>query len=54
VTKGLGDLPALRNSMEAMMFDLILGQWFDGSIEDPAQAYSVPVFMSVTPPHIMR
>lgn len=44
VTEGLGDLPALRISMEATLLEMIIGQW-DGSIEDAAQAYSAPVFM---------
>jgi hypothetical protein len=45
VTKGLGSISNLRDSMTATLLDMILGQWMDGSIADPAQAYSAPVFM---------
>lgn len=45
VTQGIGSIPALRNSMQATMMDIMLGNWQDGSTSDPAQVYSVPVFM---------
>lgn len=45
VTKGLGNIDNLRLEMQATLMDMILGIWTDGSIQDPAQAYSAPVFM---------
>lgn len=44
VTKGLGDIRALRLDMEATLLDMMLGQWAGGSLADAAEAYSTPVF----------
>lgn len=45
VTKGIGSIPALQASIQATMMDIMLGAWQNGSTSDPAQVYSVPVFM---------
>lgn len=48
VSKGIGSIPDLRLDMQATYLDMILGQWAGddgGSLEDPAMAYSAPVFM---------
>ena len=45
VTQGITNIPALRTDMEATLLDIMLGTWSNGSTSDPAQAYSIPVFM---------
>jgi chitinase len=45
VTKGLGDIPQLRSDMENVLLSIMDGSWTNGSIADPAQAFSAPVFM---------
>lgn len=45
ITEGLGSIPDLQNQMMATYYDMILGNWFDGSTADAMQAYSAPVFM---------
>lgn len=45
VTKGLGSIADLRIQMQATMLDMMLGTWSNGSTNDPAQAYSAPVFL---------
>ncbi|CAD0113390.1 unnamed protein product [Aureobasidium uvarum] len=45
ITNGLGSVEDLRRQMQATLLDMILGIWTGGSIQDPAQAYSTPVFM---------
>lgn len=44
-TKGVGNIPALITDMQATYLDILFGQYTNGSTEDPAQAYSMPVFM---------
>ncbi|KAJ5765052.1 glycoside hydrolase [Penicillium odoratum] len=45
VTQALPDIPTLMTEMQATLLDLMLSQWQNGSISDPASAYSMPVFM---------
>lgn len=45
VTEGLGSISQLRLDMEATLLDMMLGMWDGGATDDPAQAYSTPVFM---------
>ena len=45
VTQAMPDMDGLRTSMQATLLDLMLGQWENGSLSDPSQAYSMPVFM---------
>lgn len=45
VTQALPSIPALNTSMQATLLDMKLGQWTNGSLTDPAQAYSTAVFM---------
>lgn len=45
ITKGLPDIPGLVIDMQATMFDIMIGQWINGTSEDAVQAYSMPVFM---------
>jgi hypothetical protein len=45
VTKAFSNIPSLRNSMQAMLLDMKMGRWTNGSLTDPAQAYSIAGFM---------
>ncbi|MCJ1310400.1 hypothetical protein MMC25_004064 [Agyrium rufum] len=45
VTQGLGSIPDLLLDMQATLLDMVLGIWSNGSVTDPAQACSTPVFM---------
>lgn len=45
VTKAMPNMDGLRTSMQATLLDLMLGQWSNGSVSDPTEAYSMPVFM---------
>lgn len=45
VTKALPSIPRLRTSMQATFLDMKLDQWTNGSLTNPAQAYSIAVFM---------
>jgi hypothetical protein len=45
VTKAIGNIPSLRSDMEDTVIDIMTGHWTNGSISDPSQAYSAPVFM---------
>jgi hypothetical protein len=45
VTKALPSIPSLKTSMQATLLDMKLSQWRNGSLTDPAQAYSTAVFM---------
>lgn len=47
VTKGLPDIPGLVADMEATILDLMMGQWYNGTSSDAAQAYSIPVFILI-------
>lgn len=44
VTKALPHIPGLRKDMQATVYDMMLGQWTNGSLNDPSQVYSTPVF----------
>ncbi|KAK3938836.1 glycoside hydrolase superfamily [Diplogelasinospora grovesii] len=45
VTKGIGNIPSLRSDMAATAVSIMTGFWSGGGIDDPAQAFSAPVFM---------
>lgn len=45
VQQAIPSFPDLRVSMQATLLDFMLGQWYNGSMSDAAQAYSSPVFM---------
>lgn len=45
VTKGIGDIPSLRNDMADAAVSIMAGFWSGGSVDDPALAFSAPVFM---------
>jgi chitinase len=45
VTKGLGNIPELRRSMQATYLEIVLGLYVGGSTMDAVEAYSTPVFM---------
>jgi hypothetical protein len=45
VTKGLGNIPELRLSMQATYLEIVLGLYNGGSTMDAVEAYSTPVFM---------
>lgn len=42
--KALPHIPGLRDDMQSTVYDMMLGQWFGGSLNDPAQVYSAAVF----------
>jgi hypothetical protein len=44
VLKALPHIPTLQIDMQATVFDMMFGQWYGGSPNDPAQVYSAPVF----------
>ncbi|KAJ5901127.1 glycoside hydrolase [Penicillium tannophilum] len=44
VLKALPHIPSLRSDMQTTVYDMMLGQWFNGSLDDPSQVYSTPVF----------
>lgn len=44
VLKALPHIPDLRMDMQATVFDMMFGQWVGGSLNDPSQVYSTPVF----------
>jgi chitinase len=45
ITKGLGSIPDLRESMQATYYEIALGLYSGGSPLDAVEAYSTPVFM---------
>jgi hypothetical protein len=45
VTKGLGSIPELRQSISATYLEIVLGLYLSGSPMDAVEAYSTPVFM---------
>ncbi|KAJ9624398.1 Glucan endo-1,3-alpha-glucosidase agn1 [Taxawa tesnikishii (nom. ined.)] len=45
ITKGLGSIPELRESMQATYLEIVLGLYTGGTTMDAAEAYSTPVFM---------
>lgn len=45
VTQGLGNITALLSDMQDTALDIMAGYWTNGSVDDPAQVYSPPVFM---------
>lgn len=45
VTKALASIPDLRSDIEATMLDITQSAWDGAALTDPAQAYSLPVFM---------
>jgi hypothetical protein len=45
VTKALPCIPSLQTEMQATLFDIMLGNWANGTASDAAYAYSTPVFM---------
>lgn len=45
VQQAIPSFPDLRTSMQATQLDFMLGQWYNGSMLDAAEAYSSPVFM---------
>lgn len=44
VLNALPHIPDLRMDMQATVFDMMFGQWVGGSLNDPSQVYSTPVF----------
>lgn len=45
ITKGLGSIPELRESMQATYLEIVLGLYTGGTTMDAAEAFSMPVFM---------
>lgn len=45
ITKGLGSIPELRESMQATYLEIALGFYIGGNPMDAAEAFSTPVFM---------
>ncbi|KAJ5100662.1 glycoside hydrolase [Penicillium angulare] len=44
MSQAVPHIPTLRNDMQATVYDMILGQWIGGTLDDPAQVYSTAVF----------
>jgi hypothetical protein len=44
MTKAVPHIPSLRDDMQSTVYDMMLGQWTGGSLDDPAQVYSTAVF----------
>lgn len=44
ITKGLTHIPDIQLDMKATLLDIYMAQWLDGSVQDPGQVYSIPVF----------